>query len=251
MRFGDVEQVAAGDGQLLWAAQGRGDGGLGPGVRAWRHGGALAVASPGLSRRDRLAVTGGSADAVVLVRQVLQEVGPSYRPFGEASLVDALVRQTPGLVLVPSFFWMESAVPPGSVTGDVQWLNPCLEPELESLFERFFPDSHAQPGREGVRRWAGVCGEADGNAGEKGPLAVAADAWSAAGCGFLAGAVTHPVARGRGLAQAVCGFVVDALVQRHGRAALMVDACNAPAVAAYERLGMAKRLFAGAHVPGR
>jgi predicted GNAT family acetyltransferase len=99
-----------------------------------------------------------------------------------------------------------------------------------------------------VRRWAGVVGEVDGSAGTE-PLAVAADAWSAAGCGFMAGVVTHPTARGRGLAWAVCGFVVDALVHRHGRAALMVLTDNAPAIATYQRLGMTTRLFGAAQMP--
>lgn len=81
------------------------------------------------------------------------------------------------------------------------------------------------------------------------PLAVAADAWSAAGCGFISGVVTHPGARGRGLGRAVCGFVLDALVARYGRAGLMVFAENAPAIAMYERLGMTKRLFRAAYVP--
>jgi hypothetical protein len=45
--------------------------------------GAIAVASPGLSMRDRLAVH-GPADAVIpLVGEVLKEVGPTYRPIGD------------------------------------------------------------------------------------------------------------------------------------------------------------------------
>ena len=63
--------------------------------------------------------------------------------------------------------------------------------------------------------------------------------------------VTHPAARGRGLARAVCGFVVDALVHQYGRAALMVLTGNAPAIATYERLGMAKHRFGAAHIPAR
>ncbi|MGW2556547.1 GNAT family N-acetyltransferase [Streptomyces sp. NPDC001635] len=88
-----------------------------------------------------------------------------------------------------------------------------------------------------MRRWAGVHGGS-------GLLAVAADAWSADRCGFLAGVVTVPEARGHGLGAAVCRFVADVLVREHGRAALMVDADNAPA--SYERIGMAKRLFRAA-----
>ncbi|WP_406151459.1 GNAT family N-acetyltransferase [Streptomyces sp. NBC_01012] len=248
-RLSDIEQTTGGHGQLVWAAQGQGGESLGPGVRAWRHGAALAVASPS-QQQDRLMVDGDSADAVVLVRQVLEEVGASYRLLGEAELIDALVRQLPGLVPVHHFLWMETTSRCGVATPGVRWLETHEEKEATTLFDRFFPDSYAQPGRAGVRRWAGVVGTVDGNAGAE-PMAVAADAWSAAGCGFMGGVVTHPGARGRGLALAVSAFVLDALVDRYGRAALMVLTGNAPAIATYERLGMAKRRFGAAHIPAR
>jgi ribosomal protein S18 acetylase RimI-like enzyme len=248
-RLGDVERAAAGDGQPIWAAQGQGGDRLGPGVRAWRHGAALAVASPS-AEQDRLAVRGDGADAAVLVRWVLDEVGPSYRLLGEAPLIDALVRQVPGLMPVHNFFWMETTSRCGAATAGVRWLDAREEKEAARLFDRFFPDSYAQPGRAGVRRWAGVLGEVAGGDGSE-PLAVAADAWSAAGCGFMGGVVAHPAARGRGLSRAVCGFVLDALVDDHGRAALMVLTGNAPAIATYERLGMTKRLFGAAHMAAR
>ncbi|KOV98107.1 hypothetical protein ADL02_06160, partial [Streptomyces sp. NRRL WC-3723] len=50
--------------------------------------------------------------------------------------------------------------------------------------------------------------------------------------------LTAPGARGLGLGAAVSRFVGDALVRDFGRAALMVDAADAAAVAAYERVGM-------------
>ncbi|MGK4579495.1 hypothetical protein [Kitasatospora sp. HPMI-4] len=50
-------------------------------------------------------------------------------------------------------------------------------------------------------------------------------------------------------ARAVCGFVLHDLVRRYGRAALMVHADNAPAIAAYERLGMTRRLLNVAYLP--
>ncbi|MFJ6852303.1 GNAT family N-acetyltransferase [Streptomyces sp. NPDC091271] len=92
----------------------------------------------------------------------------------------------------------------------------------------------------------------DGSLGVE-PLAVAADVWSAAGCGFMGGVFTRPTARARarGLGRAVSGFVLDALVDRYGRAALMVLTSNAPAIATYERLGMAKHRFAAARIPAR
>ncbi|RMB82173.1 GNAT family N-acetyltransferase [Streptomyces shenzhenensis] len=257
------------DGHLTWAEQSRDDGGPGPGVRVFRHGSATAVASPGLSGRDRLAVAGDPSDALPLVRDALREVGPTYRPFGDARLIDALVRGTPGLLPGGAgFLWMETATAPGAATG-VRWLDPDGERAAGALIDLCFPDSYARPGRPGVRRWAGVHGGEGGgaggghaSAGDGGTggayagvggggaavVAVAADAWSAAGCGFLAGVVTHPRARGRGLAAAVSAFVVDALVRRHGRAALMVDADNSPAIAVYERAGMRGRRFGAAFV---
>ncbi|MEV6486609.1 GNAT family N-acetyltransferase [Streptomyces sp. NPDC051576] len=209
----------------------------------------MAVASPN-SQQDRLAVRGDSADAAVLVTRVWEEVGPSYRLLGEAALIDVLLRRLTVLELVHHFFWMETMLPSGAAGAGARWLDAGEEKAATALFDRFFPDSYAQPERAGVRRWAGVLGEVDGGAGAE-PLAVAADAWSAAGCGFMGGVVTHPAARGRGLARAVCGFVVDALVNQHGRASLMVLTRNAPAVATYERLGMTKRLFGAAHIPAR
>lgn len=249
MRLSDIEQAVTGHGQLIWAAQGQGSESLGPGVRAWRHGAALAVASPN-RQQDRLVVQGNSTDAAGLVRGILGEVGASYRLLGEVALIDALVRQIPGLVPVHRFFWMETTSPSGAATPAVRWLDAREEKEATSLFDRFFPDSYAQPGRAGVRRWAGAVDDVDGSAGVE-PLAVAADAWSAAGCGFMGGVVTHPSARGRGLARAVSGFVLDQLVSRYGRAALMVLTRNAPAVGTYERLGMTKHRCAAAHVPAR
>ncbi|MFI0899308.1 GNAT family N-acetyltransferase [Streptomyces sp. NPDC020983] len=248
--YTDISRAAPGQAHLLWAAQAPATGGLGPGVRAWRHGTAVAVASPGLSRRDRLAVAGGEADAALLARHALEEAGPSYRLFGEAALVESLTGRVPGLEPVHTYFWMDTAAPPRGGTADVRWLEAHEEKEAAVLFDRFFPDSSAQPGFEGVHRWAGTSGEAPGDAGPP-PLAVAADAWSAPGCGFMAGVVTHPAARGRGLATSVCAFVLDGLIRRHGRAALMVRGHNAPAVTTYERLGMAKRLFGSAHLVSR
>ncbi|KOG72938.1 hypothetical protein ADK77_09650 [Streptomyces antibioticus] len=198
----------------------------GPGVRVFRRGSATAVASPGLSGRDRITVSGAVRDAVPLVRDVLAEAGPAYRPFGRAELIDAVVRGVPGTRAGgPPFLRMETAERPGPAVG--------VERDAVPLFERHFPESYAQPGRPGVRRWAGVYG-GDGLA----LLAVAADAWSAVGCGFVAGVLTAPGARGLGLGAAVSRFVGDALVRDFGRAALMVDAADAAAVAAYERVGM-------------
>jgi len=237
-------------GHLLWAAQltaGRSHR-PGPGVRVFRHRSATAVVSPGLSGRDRIAVDGAADDALVLVRdEVLAEAGPGHRPFGDAELIAALVRGTPGLVAAggPGFLWMETAEPPRpAVPAGVRWLDAAGEREAAALFEDSFPGSYARPGRPGVRRWAGVYDDDPDGTGAL--LAVAGDAWSGAGCGFMAGVVTRPEARGRGLGVAVSRFVVDALVREYGRAALMVGADNPAAIAAYRRAGMRGREFAAA-----
>ncbi|MEV6332910.1 GNAT family N-acetyltransferase [Streptomyces sp. NPDC051909] len=179
------------------------------------------------------------------MRRVLEEIGTEYRLFGEASLISSLVQQIPNLTPIRNIVWMDATTSlPELGTPRAQWLNDQHAKGIQSLFTNFFPDSYAQPGCSGVDRWAGVLA----GAADPMPLAVAADAWSSAGCGFLAGVITHPSARGRGLAQLVCRFVVDSLISQYGRAALMVHADNDPAIAAYERIGMRKRPFLAAHV---
>jgi hypothetical protein len=143
-----------------------------------RYDSALAVVARGLSGRDWIAVCGDADDAVLLVRDLLAELGPGYRSFGDARLIETLARRIRGLTPTDPFHWMETATPGHTPDGSgVRWLD---------------------------------------------------------------------AARGRGLGTAVCRFVVDARVREHGRAALMVDAGNAPAVAAYEGIGMTKRLFKAA-----
>lgn len=238
--MGEEWATAAVEGHLVWAARRRADGRPGPGVRIWRYGGAHAVASPQVSGRDRLAVGGDGADAVTLVRRVLPELSPTYRPFGDARLIGRLAREIPGLGVTDPFYWMETASPPPVAAEDARWLDSDAENEAAALFDLCFPGSYAQPGRAGVRRWAGARGECGRL------LAVAADAWSGAGCGLLAGVVAHPEARGRGLGAAVSAYVTAALVREYGRAALMVAHDNAPAIATYERIGMTGRLFLAA-----
>ncbi|OPG07945.1 GNAT family N-acetyltransferase [Microbispora sp. GKU 823] len=243
----EAEVVAAsGDDDLVvWAAQG-----MRPGVRAWAYGDAVAVASPEASRRDRLAVRGPAAQVVPLVRHALAEAGPSYRPLGDAALIEQVVEAAPELELAGRFSWMgtEKLAPPRQETsrevagqeGAASWLAESAAPEVAELLAAANPGSYAVPGLPPVRRWAGV------RDGSGALLAVAADAWSAPTVGLLAGVATAAPARGRGLGERVCRFVASALLAEHGRAALMVDDWNRAAVAVYERLGFARRRVAAA-----
>ncbi len=243
-----------------------------PGVRAWALGDAVAVASPGASRRDRLAVGGSAACALPLVRHALAESGPTYRLFGDVELIMEMSARVEGLTEAVPFSWMVTtslAPAPASATGGREgrgrqaerapgslpgllpgsmagsepgWLGPAAGPEVGELLARANPSSYAVPGIARVSRWAGVRDAAEAL------VAVAADAWSAPTVGLLAGVATAERARGRGLAERVCRFVTAALLADHGRAALMVDDGNGSAVRLYERLGYARRRVAANRV---
>ncbi|HET6987206.1 MAG TPA: GNAT family N-acetyltransferase [Kribbella sp.] len=230
----DLIEASGGDPLIVWAAQG-----FACGVRAWSDGDAVAVASPDLSKRDRLAVAGSADSAARLATGVLAEVGPSFRPFGDEQLVRSLADRVPGMEFAAAFGWMETVDIP-DVTTTAGWLDS--DAGVEELLTEASPSSYAWPGRTGVRRWAAVTGD-DGEL-----LSIAADAWSAPEVGFLAGVATRPVARGKGLSQQVCGFVTAELVKRHGRAALMVDGNNAAAIGLYRKLGYAYRSVAAAFI---
>ncbi|GAA3046106.1 GNAT family N-acetyltransferase [Actinokineospora globicatena] len=219
---------------VLWSAQG-----MRPGVRAWRDGDAVVVACPDLSRRHRLAVHGTGGRLLGLVRHALAEVGPEYRPLGDADAVTEVVAAFPEIELLDRFWWMDTSDRTG-FRGGASWLGADAVPEVRALLDTEYPGSYARPGGTGIRRWAGV-------RDEHGALvAAAADAWSAPEVGFLAGVVTAPAARGRGHAAAVCGLVVDTLVARTGRAALMVDSWNDAARTLYTKLGLTARPIAAA-----
>jgi hypothetical protein len=152
--IGDHEDLVAwckADILCLWAAQG-----LDGRCRAWRSsdGRAVAVAGPGLSTRDRLALGGPSDAAVPLAREVLALTGPSYRPLGDRELIGALAAALPALVLVSSFGWMDcwrsAALPPGPATA--RWLPGSARDEVAALLEAGFPASQAKPGVAGVWR---------------------------------------------------------------------------------------------------
>ena len=230
----DLIRASGSDPLIVWSAQG-----FGRGVRAWYDGDAVAVASPDLSKRDRLAVAGPAESVARLAIGVFAEVGSTFRPFGDEELVRELADRVPGMEFRAAFGWMETAEIP-EMTTTAAWLDG--DTGVEELLTEASPSSYAWPGRTGVRRWAALTGDG----GEL--LSIAADAWSAPEVGFLAGVATRPVARGKGLSRQVCGFVTTELVKRHRRAALMVDRDNPAAIAVYRRLGYTYRSVAAAHL---
>ncbi|WP_419706643.1 GNAT family N-acetyltransferase [Promicromonospora sp. NFX87] len=235
----DVHGAARGDALALWAAAGSARG-----SRAFTAGEAVAVVAPGLSGRDRLAVTGPAGDAAALVRAVLPHVGLTFRPIGDEGLIRHVVTRVPELEFVDAFGWMQTETATGR-RGTASWLTASDGDDITALLDETFPNSYARPGRPGVSRWAGMRDESGAL------LGCAADAWSAPDAGFLAGVATAELARGRGVGAAVCSFVLDSLVERHGRAALIVDGWNAAAVRLYRGLGMSWRPLAAARVMNR
>ena len=114
--FADVQSAAGGDALVLWAAAD-----LAQGTRAFSVGAAVAVAAPGLSGRDRLAVAGPASDAAALVRAVLPQVGPTFRPVGDEELIRHLVTGVAELEFVAAFGWMQTEIATGS-GGAASWL---------------------------------------------------------------------------------------------------------------------------------
>ncbi|WP_440066643.1 GNAT family N-acetyltransferase [Streptosporangium sp. OZ121] len=246
MKAAEVARACAGDPLVLWGAQA-----MGPGVRAWALGEAVAVACPDLNRRDRLTVCGPAGAVSTLVRWALEEVGPSYRMVGERALVEEVIARDARLRVLGTFEWMDTPAgapgaaltpPPGQGAGPggVGWLPSDQEGQVSALLARAAPSAWAVPGVAGVRRWAGVRDEG-GHL-----VAVAADAWSCPPVGFVAGVATAPAVRGRGYGERVCRFVLGELAAAHERVALMVDTGNHAAIALYERLGLRGRPLAAA-----
>lgn len=239
---GELRAACGDDDLVVWAAQG-----LRGGARAWALGDAVVSACPGVSRRDRLGVWGGTSCAVELVRHALGELGATYRPFGEVELVREVTAKLDGVEESGRFSWMSldrrHLDGGGLDDGEAGWLDRGAEDEVAALLAAGAPHSYAVPGVDGVSRWAGV--RVDGVL-----AAVAADAWSAPSVGLLAGVATEARFRGRGLAGRVCRWVSRELVAAHGRAALMVDDTNAAAIGLYERIGYRRLRVLASHVAG-
>jgi ribosomal protein S18 acetylase RimI-like enzyme len=243
----EVARACADDALCVWAAQG-----MAAGVRAWAADGAVAVVSPDVCRRDRLAVHGPAAPVAALTAEVLPLLPPSYRLLGDADLISSVAGELPGLAASAAWGWMESVRPAGGHRDSVArrdpegvlagWLEPHELGTVEDLLDTGFPNSFARPGDPGVRRWAGIRDSA------RRLVAVAADAWSAPTVGFMAGVAVHPNARGQRLAGMICSFVARELLTAHGRVCLMADESNTPAVRTYERLGFTWRTIRSARV---
>jgi len=253
---GDLAVACADDEVCVWAAQG-----FTGQARAWAIGedssglaDAVAVASPVLARRDRLALWGKPDSVAQLAARALALSGPSYRPLARGGLIPALCDRLPHVVRAATFGWMSAPsagleltgvpVGPDDPYGAPRWLD---EPELASVtafLTRESPGSYAWPGQPGVGRWAGLDGP-DGTL-----AAVAAQAWCAPTVGHLAGVAVRARSRGLRLAARVCGFVAADLATRCGRVTLMVDADNTPAIRTYRRLGLTYSAIQAARVAG-
>jgi acetyltransferase (GNAT) family protein len=227
----DVVAASGADPQCMWAAQGLKDGG-----RSWEHGGAVAVACRALCGRDRIVVRGPAEAAGPLVREVVDALGPSFVVIGDPPVMAGVLDQLDWLQPGSYFGWMDGTRRPRfRPAHPVRWLARQEWHAADEVVTTAAPDAYVRPWVPGVRRWAGVTDERGRLTG------TAADAWSTPGVGFLAGLSVLPEVRRSGQGRDICGFVLDALLAAHGRAALMVREWNAAAVSLYSQLGMSYR----------
>ncbi|WP_129667505.1 GNAT family N-acetyltransferase [Phytoactinopolyspora endophytica] len=233
----DVAAISGDDAIACWAAQRLGNGGA---AHAYRD--AVAVVAPELNRWDRLIVRGPVEDAVELVARLIPGLPHGYRVQGAAHVIRAALERIPQLDPLNEFGWMETTTCISGPIGSVAWLDDDAYAEAAELVTRVYPTSYAVPGVSPEQRWAAVRG-ADGRL-----AAVAADACTGGGVGFIAGVVTDTHARGAGHGRAVTAFVTKELLAQHGRVALVVDSDNDVAISLYRRLGYTFETIAAARV---
>jgi GNAT superfamily N-acetyltransferase len=203
---------------------------------SWRYGEAVAV-SYHYWNHPSLTACGPPAD----VASLLLGIGASVRSW--VSVPDEVLPLLPRGFLLDMHGWefrwtyRRTGTPRDAAT----WLAADDEHELRTLLATAFPDASVGWGSPRARRWAGI-------RDHRGRLvACAADATGRQGTGFVASITTDPQLRGTGLGRRVTGWLVDRLVDEHGRAALWVNGDNGPARAVYDRLTMlALPLTAGA-----
>lgn len=227
----DVVQLAGQDGLFAWAAGAHKHVG-------WTARDAYGVLGTDLSLRDRLMVAGRPDMVAELADQVLAEQHLGVRVTGDTALISAVGQLRPELMLSDEYGWMQVGTgqlrQPTAQAGTVEWLPADAEDEVAEFLAVAHPGSEAIPGGIGVLRWAGIREDGD-------LVAVACEAWSASTLGFMAGVAVAPARRGRGLGRTLCTFVLGELTSRYGRAALMVDLWNEPAIGLYRGLGMTLR----------
>ncbi|WP_168207459.1 GNAT family N-acetyltransferase [Microlunatus elymi] len=243
----DLEELVelSGDDLLCrWAAQG-----LDGRSRGWAtdDGAGIAIATPALATKDRIAVHGSLAGAASLLPLVMAEVGDSFRPFGERRLIRGLsdmveLDDARGLRVAGEFGWMDRADPLDDEVSDAHWLHPEDDAAIDELIAAGNPDSYAKPGDSAVERWAGIRDDHDRL------IAVAALAWSAPDIGFIAGVTVHPDVRGNGLSERVCRLIAGESLRERGAVGLMVDEPNPAAVRTYRKLGFDYRELAAAEL---
>jgi ribosomal protein S18 acetylase RimI-like enzyme len=226
-----LDRIAADDDPLLvWAAQD-----MQPGVRAWAHRSAAAVATRDVANRNRVAVRGDAADVDELLLRIRPEVA-GFFPISD----EALIAQLTSVEIVAGFGWMDTT----RRTNRPDELQEIPHDEVNVFLDENHPHSFARPGWPGVKRWVGLRDD------DKRLLAVATDAWTTTRTGFISGVATRKDARGQGLATRLCAALTDELLQGRDRVALLVDHDNIAAVRTYERLGYTLRRVAAATFAG-
>lgn len=247
----DLEELhrLTGDNLLCeWTAQGFAErrGGV---ARAWTtdDGRATAVACPALATKDRIALCGSLAAATGLIGLVLEEVGPTFRPIGDRTLIRRMTEmielpQGHSLEVKAPFGWMDRREPLDHAATEAHWLGDDRIDEIDDLLDRAHAHSDARPADPEIERWAGIVDDHDRL------IATAGLGWSAPTVGYLVGVAVDPEHRGRGLGEQVCRLVADAAITERGAVGLMIDDDNPAARRLYEKLGLEYHPVLASHV---